>query len=391
MTISVQLSNEHVIPHRERCYDCYRPVEFCFCDAIPSITNQTHVLIVQHVRERFHAFNTARIVRRALLNSTLIVDQTDRLAQQRLPFEKSTGVLYPGPGSQLLSDVPVSDRPHQLVILDGTWHHAKTLMRQIPQLQTLPRYRLEPAVPSNYRIRKEPTASAISTLEATVEALRILEPNTAGMDQLLRAFDAMIDAQVQHPAQAGRSRHRGRMLRLPTNIPSALIDDPDRIVVVYGEAAHGPNGIRAKNRTPVYWVAQRLSTRETFQQPLLPCPAASNELLRHLQLSEFDFVTAVDHATFRHRWHEFVKPTDILAAFNLSTLRLLEAIGGLSHSAITLKSVNLRQDCTTLDEKLAALHVKTSPPLLKGRAGQRLANAVAYIEHLRSISVAAES
>ena len=37
----------------------------CFCEAIPQIDNRTDVLILQHVGERFHPFNTARIVQKS--------------------------------------------------------------------------------------------------------------------------------------------------------------------------------------------------------------------------------------------------------------------------------------------------------------------------------------
>ena len=118
----MQLRNEPKVEYRERCYVCFRPVDKCFCDAIPSIDNKTHILILQHVKERFHPFNTARIVRQALQNSDLIVDQTEKLATASLPFRQNTGVLYPGQEARLLSDVPPEERPEQLVIIDGTWH-----------------------------------------------------------------------------------------------------------------------------------------------------------------------------------------------------------------------------------------------------------------------------
>ena len=143
------LSDEPAASFRARCYECYRPTELCFCDQIPSIANRTQILILQHVKERFHAFNTARIVRKALQNCELIVDQTARLAKRPFPFLPSTGILYPGDESILLSDLPEHQRPDQLVVLDGTWHHSKTFMKQIPVLQKLPRFRLEPAAPSN--------------------------------------------------------------------------------------------------------------------------------------------------------------------------------------------------------------------------------------------------
>ena len=64
---------------RHRCYACFRPQSDCFCDTIPLIDNQMDVLILQHTRERFHAFNTARIVHKALRNSRLLVGHTRNL------------------------------------------------------------------------------------------------------------------------------------------------------------------------------------------------------------------------------------------------------------------------------------------------------------------------
>ena len=142
--------------HKGRCYDCFRPKEACFCASIPRIDNQTEVLILQHRRERFHPFNTARIVQKALRNSQLLADHTSNLAM-RLRLKPRAGLLYPGPTALLISDLASEQRPEQLVVLDGTWHHAKTLVREIPALQSLPRYRLAPTAPSRYRIRREPT------------------------------------------------------------------------------------------------------------------------------------------------------------------------------------------------------------------------------------------
>jgi DTW domain-containing protein YfiP len=183
---------------RDRCYACYRPAVDCFCNVIPTIANKTKVLILQHMRERAHPFNTARIVHRALENSSLLVDHTINLAT-KLVLKPGAGLLYPGPDAALLDHLPVGQRPQQLVIVDGTWHHAKTLLRDIPQLHGLPRYKLAPSSPSRYRLRREPSAVYLSTLEATVAALRVLEPATWGLDQLIAAFDCMVERQLAHP------------------------------------------------------------------------------------------------------------------------------------------------------------------------------------------------
>ena len=197
---------------RPRCYGCYRPVDRCFCDQIPTIHNQTNVLIFQHMRERFHPFNTARILRRSLLNSRLFVDHLDglRTALSLLTLSDSIGLLYPTNGSQLLEDLRSDERPKQLVILDGTWHHTKTLFRDIPQLQSLPKFRLAPAQPSRYGLRREPHVSFLSTLEATVAALRCLEPETEGFEQLVAAFDFMVANQLSHPKSEDTCRRKIR-------------------------------------------------------------------------------------------------------------------------------------------------------------------------------------
>ncbi len=381
----MQLRNEpNAQPHRQRCYVCYRPATTCFCHVIPSIGNRTHILILQHVKERFHAFNTARIVKQGLQNSQLIVDQTKKLAVADLPFYENTGVLYPGEDAQLLSAVPASDRPDQLVILDGTWHHAKTLMREIPALSKLPRFRLEPAAPSNYRIRKEPTETAVSTLEATVEALRALEPETAGLDQLVRAFDFMIDTHLAHPQQAGRIRIPKRERDSPANVPHVLLDDIENVVVAYGEASHGRNDSRGPQQ-PVYWVAQRLGTGESFECPIQSYATEVPGFLQHLELGPDDFADAVTPAEFAMAWNEFLRPADTIAVFNQSTVRLLQCVGATASPSVTLKAVDIARDCRTLDKVVAALEL--APPRVpqKGRAALRLANAIAYARYLNEL------
>lgn len=180
-----------------RCYGCFRPIAACFCASIPSIDNQTAVLMLQHRRERFHRFNTARIVHKALRNSQLLADNTIQLREQAR-FKPRAALLYPGASARLLSELTPAERPEQLVLLDGTWHQAKTLLRDIPALREMPRYRLLPSAPSRYRIRREPNEWALSTLEAAVAALRILEPETGGLHFLLLAFNKMVEDQLAH-------------------------------------------------------------------------------------------------------------------------------------------------------------------------------------------------
>lgn len=376
-----------------RCFRCYRPVANCFCEAIPRIDNQTEVLILQHRRERFHRFNTARIVQQALSNSRLLADNIDRL-RACLQLRPRAGLLYPGPSSRLISDLQPDERPEQLVVLDGTWHHAKTLLRDIPVLRTLPSYQLAPTAPSRYRIRREPSDAALSTLEAAVAALRILEPETAGLNLLLQAFDKMVEDQLAHPGSANGQRYRERFGRphapAVKNIPTALIQHLNQIVVAYGETAPGGRDRRLESAPPLVWVAERLATGETFSCLVSPPENLDDVHLGHLELTRADFANATTLDEARRRWQNFQQPGDIVAVFHPGSERLLRFFAAESTPCLVLKSVRIErpEPQRTLDETIAAENISAPSPKTPGRAGRRLASTVAYVRYLHALAKA---
>jgi DTW domain-containing protein YfiP len=199
---------------RQNCYRCFKPASHCMCDRIGRVENRTRITILQHPRERFHAIGTARIARLGLVNSSLVVPPTTlaRSLAHRLDVAPGTGLLFPGAEARNLNDVEPTERPTGLLVLDGTWSQARKLYNQNAWLSALPHYALTPTSPSRYRIRKEPRESYLSTLEAIVQALEVLEPETKGMSGLLDAFDTMIDDQVvfehRNPRRKLRDRRR---------------------------------------------------------------------------------------------------------------------------------------------------------------------------------------
>ncbi len=382
-----QQTNAAKLDWRLRCYGCYRPIDRCFCDQVPLIDNQTQVLILQHFRERFHPFNTARILQRSLRNSQLFADSVAGLAHSFLetPSLDNAALLYPGDGSQLLESLDVHDRPKQLVVLDGTWHHTKTLFRDIPQLQGLRRVCLAPAEPSRYGIRREPHVLFLSTLEATVAALRFLEPDTTGYEKLVAAFHSMVENQMAHP-KSGESVRRKHRPRAPLNIPKVLRQQQQNIVVLYAETSPHPVASPLSNemdRAPTNWVAERLGTGERFEVTLTPPNPLSNAFLTHIELSESDFANAVSMETFRREWELFLKPTDTVAYYYSNCTRLLKFVG-TSHPLIYLKSIQLHSGRKNggIEELLTALDVDIGEPCGKGRAGKRLANSIALSRYL---------
>ena len=372
-----------------RCIRCCRPAELCFCASIPDIDNRTDVLIVQHRRERFHAFNSARIVHQSLNRCRLLADHTPRLAGRfaSTPLSDRAALLYPGDDASLLTELHPDQYPDQLIVLDGTWNHAKTLMRDLPRIQSLPRYRLAPSSPSRYRIRREPSEQSLSTLEATVAALRVLEPTTAGLDRLLAAFSRMIDDQIERSQSSWRRNRRRR--RGATNVPRSFSGDLSNIVVAYGEQERGGQANDHKedsNRLPIYWVAERLGSGETFRCAIETRSTQDDEFLACLRLGREDFRDAVSIETFRQRWKAFVRPSDMVAMYHQSTAKLLREIDAEFAPSSLLKSVKIDRNCRggTLDDVVRALGIETNV-VGQSRADRRLANAIALVRYFHTL------
>lgn len=371
--------------HRSRCYDCFRPTAMCFCASIPTIDNRTEVLILQHRREHFHRFNTARIVQKGLRNSKLLADHTSNLAE-RLQLKPRAGLLYPGPTATLISDLPIDQRPEQLVVIDGTWHHTKTLLRDIPALQSLPRYQLAPTAPSRYRIRREPDAMFLSTIEAIVAALRILEPETLDLERLLQAFENMVDVQLAHPGSANGARFVARGSRTVKNIPLALHGDLANIVVAYGESVPGQRGAGKRAAAPpVCWVARRLGDDAHFACILIPSQPLSDVFLNHLELTQADFAAAISVAEAKRRWAEFQRPGDIVTVIQPSTAQLFTHLVDSAARCLVLKSIELK---TLLGDSITNVAEtesgETGSPTL-GRATKRLQSTIALVRQLNAI------
>jgi DTW domain-containing protein YfiP len=369
-----------------RCYGCFRPAKDCFCDAIPSIGNRTKILILQHKRERFHRFGTARIVHRALRNSELRVG-LDGSFEAGLDLMPGTALLYPGPEAELLDDLRPERRPKQLVILDGTWHHAKTMVRDLPELQALPRYRLGPTEPSRYGFRREPQAAFISTVEATIAALGVLEPNLTGLDRLLDAFLAMVNRQLSRSKPHYGRRKTAGPRRTHQNIPIPLAGGLENVVTAYGESTSRDPAAPDAPRLPISWVAERLGTGERFSCLMKPPGEISDELVGHLEFARDDWGRACSLDEARAAWRAFLRPTDVLTVYNQAVARLAGQLHDET-ACLVLKSVKFQagRSYSTLDELLAGEGITPAAPRHPGRAGKRLANLSALVRHLHALA-----
>lgn len=189
---------------RPHCPRCKRPSSHCLCPLIPSLTSTTQVLVLQHPSETAHALNTARLAALGLRSAKLWVGEVVNIPAD----ECDNYLLFPGLDAIPLESLASGERPLRLIVPDGTWRKARKLLYLNPELAALPRVALPAGLVSRYRLRKAPAPGALSTLEAIVTALNILE-GEGRFDRLLRPFEALIEAQIAAMGRETYQRNHG--------------------------------------------------------------------------------------------------------------------------------------------------------------------------------------
>jgi DTW domain-containing protein YfiP len=369
---------------RPTCYRCFRPEAHCLCAAIPAVDNRTPVVILQHPRERTHPFGTARLSELGLRQVQVLVDHAGRLRRDPAPLGPLDGaaLLYPASDARDVTSLAPEEMPRRLLVIDGTWHHARTLYRDIPVLGTLPHLTLPGHLRSAFQIRRQPDVHCLSTIEAVVFALRALEPDTTGLEQLLASFDVMQGRQLAQPRSVGRTRKVTRQ-RASRAIPRRLVEGYASLVVAYVESTLEPS---VPGRRLLCCAAEKPATGERFHR-VLQHPGLSDAHLAHLELDNADLERGVSPEQFQREWASFLGEGDNLAAWNQSTLDLLCDAAGAARAGVALKAAyhNLRRFRGSLEDVVRLEQLMDDGPgrpHARGRAGARLCNAVALARFL---------
>lgn len=371
----------------------------CYCAALPSLTTRTRVLILQHPRERDMPIGTARMASLCLPRAELHVgiDWSSHapLAAALADPAAPPILLYPGEGAKnILTDPPRT--PVTLIVVDGTWSQAKSVVRRNPILQALPRYAFVAPEPSQYRIRSEPDDAYVSTIEAVMHVLGVLERDPPRFRALLDPLRAMVDAQLACQAQAasptGRhARRRPRSLR--DQLPAALFDRWSDLVLVAGEANAWPRHADASlpDDELVLWLALRPSTGESFSALAAPerplCPSTPH----HIDIPEAALRDAPPRAALYRDFAAFSRPSDLVAAWGPYGPSTFTASGGPRlTSFLDLRAAAKRlskRKLGSLEHYADTLPIADSPaaPALAGRAGRRLALLARIVAHWRTL------
>jgi len=197
------------------CQRCLKPLPLCICDAITPIENRISLLILQHPQEQDRALGTARVTALQLKNTVLKIGLSwpslSRALGRPVADPSRWAVLYLG--SARLSDLgtnsdivainrkgEIEDNQRGIlkavegvVVLDGTWSQAKALWWRNAWLLKCQRVILGPARPSHYgKLRREPRAEGLSTIEAAGMLLSALEKRPEISDTLDATFERML-------------------------------------------------------------------------------------------------------------------------------------------------------------------------------------------------------
>lgn len=192
---------------RPQCPDCYRPPAYCYCSLITDVANSWPVFILQDMREAKHPLGTAKIATLSLNQAEMVTLNPDRpdtsadfLAKVFSRPLLNPALIYPGdnarPVHELTSAGAAAAGSRDLLFIDASWGRSLRMMKVFPALGALPLFVLSGMPTSRYRIRKQPSADAVSTLEAIACVLQQVEP-ALDCKPMLATMDWVIDQQIK--------------------------------------------------------------------------------------------------------------------------------------------------------------------------------------------------
>ncbi len=182
---------------RATCPHCLRPQATCLCALARPTAHHTEVLVLQHPQEQRQAKNSVALLRLSLARCEVVVgERFEPEALQALLHRPGfeTRLLYPEVQAAPAPPGPApSGTPLRLVVIDATWRKSLRMLLEHPPLAALPRLSLQAPAPTCYRaIRAARRPDQVSTLEATVHALAMLEGAAFDGAPLLEAFGRFV-------------------------------------------------------------------------------------------------------------------------------------------------------------------------------------------------------
>ena len=177
------------------------------CQYIKPIQTKTKFVILMHSHEFKKIKNgTGHFTHLSLTNSQLYVDTsfTSHAKVNELLRDYNCYVLYPSEESIVLNDnpLPVNDKANLIFLIDSTWHNAKKLLRDSPNIQALPKVSFTHTKASEFKIKEQPMELCLSTIESTLCVLELLTVQgnenltSSELEGFLKPFKKMVEYQL---------------------------------------------------------------------------------------------------------------------------------------------------------------------------------------------------
>lgn len=187
-----------VMTHRkhkaEKCPVCRLFKSICICPEITKFDLKTRITLLTHVREINKSTNTGKIAKLMLTNCIMpVLGLMDRpLERSDILFEEYENlVLFPYASNILDKDfVNRLERPLNLIVPDGNYNQA-VKMTKSHLLEGVRRVRLPAGQKSSYELRSMKDTEKISTIEAVIYAIEIIESPEAA-SEMRRVFHKMV-------------------------------------------------------------------------------------------------------------------------------------------------------------------------------------------------------
>lgn len=160
---------------------------------------------------------TGHFTHLSLENSELYVDtnfKEHKRVNELIADEKNNCyVLYPSDDALVLNSHSVAQEEKQTVLflIDSTWHNAKKLLRDSPNIQALPKVSFEHMKNSEFKIKEQPMDLCLSTMESTLCVLELLNRHgdeklsSSELEGFLEPFRKMVEYQVKCTTLKNRS------------------------------------------------------------------------------------------------------------------------------------------------------------------------------------------
>ena len=166
----------------------------CICNDIQKFGLKMRVTIMMHIKEINRSTNTGKLAKLMLTNSTVVpVGAPDMPAKREdiiLPGYENL-VLFPIATQNLDANfLSTLKLPVNLIVLDGNYNQAGKMFRS-ELLDGVKRVRLPFGQKSNYELRHIKGTEKISTIEAIIKAIEIIE-NGPAVEAIHKIFLQMV-------------------------------------------------------------------------------------------------------------------------------------------------------------------------------------------------------